>query len=133
MERISDVITRAIDDGKGHKDRYTLLGKRTLKVLREYWKKYRPAKWLFEGREPGKRYSSRSAEEVFEQAVKRAGIKKPVTFHTLRHSFATHLLESGVDIRYIQNLLGHSSIKTTELYTQVTTQKIERIKSPIDL
>ena len=118
--------------GKGEKDRYTLLSDVVLQELREYWKAYRPKVWLFEGQKEGKQYSVRSAEKVFERAKNKAGIKKKVSIHSLRHSFATHLLEQGTDIRYIQELLGHSSVKTTEIYTHVSRRKIQTIKSPID-
>ncbi len=93
---------------------------------------YRPQCWLFEGETRGKAYSVRSAEAVFEQAVARAGITKDVSIHSLRHSFATHLLESGVDLRYIQELLGHASSKTTEIYTHVSKRALGAIRSPID-
>ena len=102
----SRMLTR-VDHGKGKKDRYTLLGTKTLGVLREYWKQERPKKWLFEGKTPGKHYSKRSAQEMFKTAVKRAGIRKPVTLHTLRHCFATHLLEDGVDSKKQRNAPPH--------------------------
>lgn len=86
---------------------------------------------MFEGQN-GEKYAARSVQNVFKRAVEKAGIKKQVSVHTLRHSYATHLLESGVDIRVIQNLLGHSSIKTTQIYTQVTSSKIQTIKSPFE-
>jgi site-specific recombinase XerD len=118
--------------GKGRKDRYTILSDVILDGLREYWKAYRPKAWLFEGKPAGKRYSERSAQKVFEQAAKKAGIRKRVSIHSLRHSFATHLLEQGTDIRFIQELLGHRSVKTTEIYTHVSRQKIAALRSPID-
>jgi site-specific recombinase XerD len=118
--------------GKGQKDRYTLLSDVVLDGLREYWKAYKPRTWLFEGSTEGKPYSIRSAEKVFDLAKKKAGIKKDVTIHSLRHSFATHLLEQGIDIRYIQELLGHSSVRTTEIYTHVSRRQIGTIKSPIE-
>ena len=118
--------------GKGKKDRYTVLSPLVLEHLRGYWKLYRPLRWLFEGQHAGKAYSIRSAEKVFENAVEASGIKKEVSIHSLRHSFATHLLESGVDLRYIQELLGHSSSKTTEIYTHVSQRQLGLIRSPID-
>ena len=118
--------------GKGAKDRYTLLSGVALETLREYYKRYKPEDWLFPGGSPTAHLSPRSAQRIFEQAKTRAGINKRATFHTLRHSFATHLLEDGVDIRYIQELLGHGSIETTERYTHVTQKGMERIKSPLD-
>ena len=118
--------------GKGRKDRYTVLSPLVLEQLRSYWRIYRPLRWLFEGERPGKPYAVRSAETVFEKAVDAAGIGKEVSIHSLRHSFATHLLESGVDLRYIQVLLGHASSKTTEIYTHVSERNIGAIKSPLD-
>lgn len=118
--------------GKGKKERYTLLGEATLEQLREYWKKDRPKEWLFPGERASGYLSERSAEQIFADASRCAGIEKKVSFHTLRHSFATHLLESGVDLRTIQELLGHSSIKTTEIYTHVSRKTIDKIVNPID-
>ncbi|MFH0988500.1 MAG: site-specific tyrosine recombinase/integron integrase [bacterium] len=121
-----------IHGGKKKKDRYTILADVVLQGLREYWKAYRPKQWLFEGRREGKPYSRRSAEKVFENAKEKAGICKRVSIHSLRHAFATHLLEQGTDIRFIQELLGHSSVRTTEIYTHVSKRRIEAIKSPIE-
>lgn len=121
-----------IRKGKGSKDRYTLLSDVALDALREYYKMYCPRIWLFPGENPEKHLTERSVQKIFEKACKEAGIKKKVTVHTLRHSFATHLLESGTDLRYIQELLGHSSSKTTEIYTHVSENKLSKIKSPLD-
>jgi integrase/recombinase XerD len=118
--------------GKEAKDRYTLLSETALTVLREYFRAYKPEDWLFPGDVPTHHLSERSAEKIFKRWRMKAGIAKPASFHTLRHSFATHLLEDGVDMRYIQELLGHGSIKTTERYTHVTQKGKERIKSPLD-
>lgn len=120
-----------IKQSKGKKDRYTLLAKKTLQELRNYFKQYRPKVWLFEGGQ-GEQYSGRSIQIIMREAVKKAGIRKKATVHTLRHSFATHLLENGTDLRYIQTLLGHSSSKTTEVYTHVTTKGFDKIKNPLD-
>ena len=120
-----------VEQAKGKKDRYTLLGTKTLEILRKYVAMYKPKVWLFEG-VGDKQYSSSSIQANFKIAVDKAGIKKRVTVHTLRHSFATHLLEAGTDIRYIQSLLGHSSGKTTEIYTHITTKGFEQIRSPLD-
>lgn len=117
---------------KGKKDRYTILSDATLEALREYYKKYRPKDFLFEGQGDRKHLSERSIQHVFERAVKSAGIRKPITLHGLRHSFATHLLESGVDLRYIQELLGHNSNKTTEVYTHVSKKSLGKIVNPLD-
>ena len=95
-------------------------------------KHYKPEKYLFEGQYPGSKYSASSLDKVFTEAVRRAGLKRGVTLHGLRHSYATHLLESGTDLRYIQELLGHKSSRTTEIYTHVTTQSIQKIRSPFD-
>ena len=116
---------------KGKKDRYTLLGNKTLEVLRKYVAEYKPKDWLFEGAK-GEQYSTSSIQANLKIAVDKVGIKKRITVHTLRHSFATHLLEAGTDIRYIQSLLGHSSGKTTEIYTHITTKGFDQIKSPLD-
>lgn len=121
-----------VHEGKGKKDRYTLLSDVVLEGLRLYWKAYRPTKWLFEGQAEGKPYSIRSAQRVFGCAAEKACIRKDVSIHSLRHSFATHLLEQGTDIRFIQELLGHSSVKTTEIYTHVSRRRIAAIRSPID-
>ena len=118
--------------GKGAKDRYTLLSETTLRVLRDYFRAFKPKDWLFPGEERNDHLSERYAQKVFAEARKRAGIVKPATFHSLRHSFATHLLEDGVDMRYIQELLGHGNIRTTERYTHVSESALGRIKSPMD-
>jgi site-specific recombinase XerD len=120
-----------VRDGKGRKDRVTVLSERVLKLLREYYRAFRPRRWLFEG-EKGGRYHVRSVQNVFQHAKEKAGIKKEVSVHSLRHSFATHLLENGTDLRYIQELLGHKSSKTTEIYTHVSKTQLSRIKSPLD-
>ncbi|HMS50920.1 MAG TPA: tyrosine-type recombinase/integrase, partial [Chitinophagales bacterium] len=120
-----------IEQSKGKKDRYSLLSIKTLDLLRTYFKKYKPKEWLFEGQEGGQ-YSTRSIQTFFQEICKKAGIKKKVSVHTLRHSFATHLLENGTDLRYIQALLGHESSKTTEVYTHITTKGFDQIKNPLD-
>ena len=118
--------------GKGKKDRAVLLPEKLLLDLRTYYKQYQPRKWLFEGLD-GNHYSIRSVQAIVKTVSKRAGIKKRVTPHMLRHSFATHLLESGTDIRFIQSILGHGNLKTTEIYTHVSTKDIRNIKSPLDM
>jgi len=97
-----------------------------------YQKHYRPVLYLFEGQRQGDHYSAASIEKVFKMAVQKAGIKKNISLHGLRHSYATHLLESGTDLRYIQELLGHKSSKTTEIYTHVTEKSIQKIRTPFD-
>ena len=121
-----------IRQGKRRKDRYTMLSQFALEALRTYVRKYKPKLWLFPGAKPGRHLHERSVQKVFGRAYKKAGIEKSVSVHTLRHSFATHLLEQGTDLRYIQELLGHKSSKTTEIYTRVTTRDIGRIKNPLD-
>lgn len=118
--------------GKGAKDRYTLLSQVALEQLRKYYKLYKPETWLFTSSKPGDHITERSVQRVFENCCRKAQINKDATVHTLRHSFATHLLESGVDLRYIQELLGHASTKTTEIYTHVTQKNISEILSPLD-
>ena len=128
----SDRMQIRVEQGKGKVDRYSLLSVRTLMILREYYKQYRPTVWLFEGVKKGEQYSTRSIQQIFQDAVHKAGITKDVSVHTLRHSFATHLLENGTDLRYIQSLLGHANSKTTEIYTHITTKGFDQIKSPMD-
>ncbi|MCV9386997.1 site-specific tyrosine recombinase/integron integrase [Reichenbachiella ulvae] len=128
----SDRMMIRVNSGKGRKDRYTLLSERILDELREYFKKYRPQQYLFEY-SPGVQYSGSSVGKVVARAAKRGGIIERVTPHMLRHSFATHLLESGIDLRQIQTLLGHNSLKTTEVYTHVAVEGMNKIKNPLDL
>lgn len=116
---------------KGKKDRIVPLSAKILVMLRDYFRSYQPKIYLFEGQNGGK-YSEKSLENVFKQSIIKARIEKPATMHWLRHSFATHLLESGTDLRYIQDLLGHKSSKTTEIYTHVSTKNIQNIRSPFD-
>jgi site-specific recombinase XerD len=135
--RVSDIDSRRmlihLRGAKGRKDRYTLLSEVALEQLRAYYKAYRPKEYLFEGMSGRVHLSERSVQHVFERAVAASGIRKPVSVHSLRHSFATHLLESGVDIRYIQELLGHSRSETTEIYTHVSKKSLGKIVSPLDL
>jgi integrase/recombinase XerD len=121
-----------IRQSKGKKDRVVPIGNFLIEQLREYYKLFRPKVYLFEGQYATERYSDRSLQLVLKGAVKKAKINKPVTLHWLRHSYATHLLESGTDLRYIQELLGHGSSKTTEIYTHVSTRNIQQIRSPFD-
>ena len=134
--KISDIDSHAmrvfIQRSKGKKDRYVNLPDSLLDQLREYYKQYKPKEYLFEGQYGGQ-YSIRSAQAVFKDALKKAKIHKQVGIHGLRHSFATHLLENGTDIRFIQELLGHRDLKTTLRYTHVTDKSISKIKSPLDL
>lgn len=134
--RLEDIDSKRnfllILQAKGKKDRYVPIPDKLINELREYYKMYHPKKWLFEGQRVGERYSARSLQLVLKQALQKAKIKKPVTLHWLRHSFATHLLENGTDLRYIQVLLGHNSPKTTMIYTHVSELSISKIKTPYE-
>lgn len=121
-----------INQGKGAKDRMVPISEKVIGLLREYYQYEKPKVYLFEGTTSGQTYSPTSLQEVLKSAVKKSGIKKPVTLHWLRHSYATHLLESGTDLRFIQELLGHNSSKTTEIYTHVSQKSLQKIKSPFD-
>ena len=121
-----------LKNSKGQKDRIVPLSPFILEMLREYYKIFKPKTYLFEGQNIGLPYDARSLQLILKQALQKTGITKPATLHWLRHSYATHLLESGTDLRYIQELLGHSSSKTTEIYTHVSTKSIQQIKSPFD-
>jgi integrase/recombinase XerD len=127
----SDRMVVIIRQGKGKKDRIVPLSPKLLELLRDYFRSHRPKRFLFEG-QTGDQYSAKSLESVLKQALHRTGIDKPVTLHWLRHSYATHLLEAGTDLRSIQELLGHKSSKTTEIYTHVSTRHIQNIRSPFD-
>jgi integrase/recombinase XerD len=120
-------------DGKGRKDRYTLLSEKFLKELRQYYRTYRPQHYLFPSSYKGKAsLSYQTVREIYNKARKKAGIKRGAGLHTLRHSFATHLLENGYDIHKIQLLLGHSCLSTTMIYVHVSRQTLSKIKSPLD-
>lgn len=130
----SDRMQLFIERSKGKKDRYVNLSPIVLDVLRKYIQLSdpKPTIYLFEGQVPGSMYSARSAQKIFQMARNNAGIKKDVTFHSLRHSFATHILEKGIDIRYIKDILGHFNIKTTERYLHVKREQLINIISPLD-
>jgi site-specific recombinase XerD len=121
-----------VGHGKGRKDRYVMLSGKLLETLRRYWLKSRPTPWLFPGQASGRPLAYRSVDRLFARAKERAGIRKRVCPHSLRHSFATHLLERGVNIRVIQRLLGHKSLRSTEVYTHVADSFIRDTKSPLD-
>jgi integrase/recombinase XerD len=134
--RLPDVDSKRglliIRQSKGNKDRIAPISQKIIGILREYYKCYRPSIWLFEGQNNHEQYSEASLAKVLKISCMKARITKPVTLHWLRHSYATHLLESGTDLRYIQELLGHKSSKTTEIYTHVSTKSLQNIKSPFD-
>ncbi|QDY83526.1 tyrosine-type recombinase/integrase [Paenibacillus polymyxa] len=142
--RVSEVVRLRLEDcdrerkvlkvrqGKGRKDRQTLLSEAAFAVVEQYIGVEQPADWLFPGQREGRHLTERSAQKVFEKALAEAGIRKQVSIHSLRHSFATHLLENGIDLRYIQELLGHQSVRTTERYTHVSRRDIGQIQSPLD-
>lgn len=128
----SDRMQIFIEKAKGKKDRLVPLSKVALELLREYYKVYQPKKWLFEGQKKGMPYSCRSAQAVFNHYFEKVGMPKYITFHSLRHSYATHLLEGGTDIKYIQELLGHNDIRTTLRYTHVSKKSLQKVESPLD-
>ncbi len=142
--RVSEVVGLTVGDidsarmairirqAKGRKDRYVMLSKHLLAILRAYWKRTRPPHWLFPGPDPSKPVTTRSLQRTFRVAADRAGLDASVTVHTLRHSFATHLLEQGVDIRVIQDLLGHRQITSTTRYARVALNIIGKIQSPLE-
>jgi len=121
-----------VEQGKGRKDRYVMLSPSLLETLRAYWRESKPKLFLFPGLGGKRPLCVSAAQKAFDKAQQRAGIQKPVSFHTLRHSFATHLLEDGVNVRTIQALLGHRSLHTTELYTHVTENYLHQMRSPLD-
>ena len=134
--KVSDIdserMTIRVRHGKGAKDRYTVLGERTLEVIREYWQAYHPIDWLFPGVKDGNYVSASTIQRAFRDTLDLTHITKKASVHTLRHSFATHLLEQGIDLYYIQRLLGHTSPKTTAVYIHIARKNIAQIKSPID-
>lgn len=127
----SSAMTVKIVNAKGRNDRIVMLSEKLLFLLREYFKEYKPKIYLFEGQK-GEQYSTRSIQQIFNNAAKKVGIKKKVTVHSLRHSFASHLLDNGTDIRFIQELLGHKHLSTTQIYTHINPVSVKRIKSPFD-
>lgn len=133
--KVRDIDSRSmqvfISRAKGKKDRYANLPDSILEQLRQYFREFKPTEYLFEGQYGGQ-YSTRTVQQVFQNSLRRAGVNKKVGIHSLRHSFATHLLERGTDVRLIQDLLGHKDIKTTLLYTHISDKSLKKIKSPLD-
>ncbi|NLE33669.1 MAG: tyrosine-type recombinase/integrase [Bacteroidales bacterium] len=127
-----DRLLLSIRQSKGFKDRIVPISPKLIEMIDSYLKRYKPTTYIFEGQRQGDPYSATSVEKIFGVACLRAGIRKKITLHGLRHSYATHLLETGTDLRYIQELLGHKSSKTTEIYTHVTEKSIQKIRSPFD-
>ena len=122
-----------VSNGKGNRERYTIISDKVIVLLRDYYKKYRPVKYLFEGLRPGQPLEPNSIRLAFNKNIQKAGINKSVTFHSLRHSFATHLLEQGINLNLIQRLLGHHSLKSTMVYLHVASTDVDKIINPIDL
>ena len=135
--RVSDIDSQRmvirIEQGKGHKDRYVMLSPALLSVLRLYWQAARPTTWLFPSRKPDQPISLTAVQKACRRAARDAGLSKHVTVRTLRHCFATHLLEAGANVRVIQALLGHQCVQTTERYTHVSTGTVRATHSPLDL
>jgi site-specific recombinase XerD len=135
--RVSDVdgqrMMLRVEQGKGRQDRYVMLSHKLLAVLREYWKTYKTRHWLFAGQNPEQPLTRAAVHKFFHKARLKAGITKKISVHGLRHSFATHLLESGVNIRKIQLLLGHRSLRSTQIYTHVARDYLEDTPSPLDI
>ena len=121
-------MTLHVYQSKGNKDRIVPLSPKILEMLEDYYKAYKPKIWMFEGQRPGAQYSGESLQKVLKSAFQKTKIKKPVTLHWLRHSYATHLLETGTDLRYIQVLLSHNSSRTTEIYTPISKKKILKVR-----
>jgi len=134
--KITDIDSKRmmvyIRQGKGGKDRYSILSQTALECLRQYWRDYRPKEWLFEGQKPGTHITISSITQIFQKAKKRAGITKPASVHTLRHSFATHLIEAGTSLHHVQLLLGHRSPTTTTVYLHVSRMNLAQVSSPLD-
>jgi site-specific recombinase XerD len=134
--RLTDIDSKRmmvrVRQGKGGKDRYSILSQRTLELLRQYWHHYRPKEWLFEGAKKDDPITTHSIQLMFYAAKKRAGIRKPASVHTLRHSFATHLIEAGTSLHHVQMLLGHRSPVTTTVYLHVSRLNLAQVISPLD-
>ena len=128
----SDRMLIRVRDGKGQKDRYTLLSEYALGVLRDYWRYYRPDSWLYPGKQADTPLTPSSVQRMFRRVLKRSGLRKPATVHTLRHCFATHVLENGVHLHHLQKMLGHTDARTTAIYLHVTRRDLESVVSPMD-
>lgn len=122
-----------VKSGKGHKDRYTLLSQTALEITRAYWRRFRPTHWLFPGRSDSRPMTEATAQQIYYQAVAKSGVRKIGGIHTLRHCFATHHMENGVDIYAIKRFLGHTSIATTSRYMHVRQERLRKVVSPLDM
>ncbi len=135
--RVNDIDSQRmvirVRQGKGKKDRYARLTPGLLKLLRQYWREYQPQSWLFPGASMDKRYDMATPGQLLKKVCRKAGITKRVSMHTLRHSFATHLLEAGANLRIIQQMLGHEKIQTTSLYTHISLEELREAPSTMDL
>jgi len=134
--KITDIDSKRmmvyIRQGKGGKDRYSILSETALQCLRQYWREYRPKEWLFEGQKQDTHITISAVTQIFQHAKKRAGITKPASVHTLRHSFATHLIEAGTSLHHVQLLMGHRSPTTTTVYLHVSQMNLSQVVSPLD-
>ena len=134
--KITDIDSKRmmvrVEQGKRNKDRYTILSQRALECLRQYWRQYRPKEWLFEGQKKDTHITISSITQIFHKAKERAGIIKPACVHTLRHSFATHLIEAGTSLHHVQLLLGHRAPTTTTVYLHVSRLNLSQVTSPLD-
>jgi site-specific recombinase XerD len=133
IESAPDRMVVRVEQGKGRKDRYTLLSRHSLELLRAYWRKSRPTEWLFFGFDRSKPINKGTAQRIYYSACKAAGVGKRAGIHSLRHAFATHLLEQGVDLLVIKRCLGHSALATTAQYCHVTTDHLQKVRSPADV
>ena len=129
----ADRMMLFVKSGKGHKDRYTLLSQAALEITRTYWREFRPTQWLFPGRTDSRPMTEATAQQIYDQAVTKSGVRKIGGIHTLRHCFATHQMENGVDIYAIKRFLGHNSIVTTSRYMHVRQERLRKVVSPLDL
>jgi integrase/recombinase XerD len=132
IESAPDRMLVRVEQGKGRKDRYTLLSNRSLEVLRRYWRQYRPGEWLFFGEDRARPLPKGTAQQIYYWACKRAGVTHARGIHSLRHAFATHLLEQGTDLLLIKRCLGHSALSTTAQYCHLSAETLQRVRSPAD-
>jgi site-specific recombinase XerD len=132
IESASERMLVRVEQGKGHKDRYTILSRHSLDLLRTYWRKYRPTDWLFSGFDRSRHMAKGTAQRIYYEACERAGLKNAHGIHSLRHAFATHLLEQGTDLLLIKRCLGHASLTTTAGYCHLSAERLRQVRSPAD-